>query len=504
MRGEGLLAVCHLEVLFVMLINPGSLSRSGTIYQFGLLAALISTPIFFLFGIEIAAALSLVVGTACLALRYPKALLFFMIVTSCFSLSVIHSQKDIFVFLGGADPNGIRLFLVVAVAFPVLLLNYIRDGLRLPRSLIFYVVLVVIVWVSLFWAPSFITGLRFAFKLVYPLHAFMLFRWLERKGEVDLDWFLKIALWTYIISSTIAYATYLVGVSFIVRQPGADGWRPLVGPLSESIRFVSPIGPNSNPHALTLAVAALISAHTFFERERYRWLAVVSLLITFSVMFSTFTRIAFFSFFVALTIMLLLRGRFLSAGASIVLFALLFFLTPMFSRTFFVVEQPIEMAAAPEISETPLGARDDEEPIATKVSYHLQWQGRDKLWDVAWQKFKSSPIVGGGVGSTTVALREAFPGNLKAEVVHNEFLRIAAEVGVIGFFMLLSFLVVQLWNTLIQWLTGNREAILGGCVLIVYVASMLTDNTLDYYSGIGFLVFLCIALVYFDADTRCP
>ena len=68
------------------------------------------------------------------------------------------------------------------------------------------------------------------------------------------------------------------------------------------------------------------------------------------------------------------------------------------------------------------------------VEVRNAWSGRDKLWSYAWDAIKEKPIWGYGFG-TNVEVISIFSFAIKEARVHNAYLKIWVELGLVGLFI---------------------------------------------------------------------
>jgi O-antigen ligase len=110
--------------------------------------------------------------------------------------------------------------------------------------------------------------------------------------------------------------------------------------------------------------------------------------------------------------------------------------------------------------------------------------------------FKPNPVFGSGVGTTQHYFYTHFTG---LNVIHSEYIRLLAEVGILGV-SLLAVAVVAYMVRLVQTFRAatTREgkvyslAALGA--LVVYIIFMATDNAIDYVASCGIFVFALIGM----------
>jgi O-antigen ligase len=125
----------------------------------------------------------------------------------------------------------------------------------------------------------------------------------------------------------------------------------------------------------------------------------------------------------------------------------------------------------------------------------MNWEGREAFWAVVFNAYRASPVLGLGMGASTAILRLHFP-SFAAPVVHNDYLRLLSEAGIIG--ALLFTCALAAW-----WVATVRAARVTdrtvkeyalpaiGCISALAVIG-LTDNAFDYYGPFTqYLGFLC-------------
>jgi hypothetical protein len=80
-------------------------------------------------------------------------------------------------------------------------------------------------------------------------------------------------------------------------------------------------------------------------------------------------------------------------------------------------------------SASPGAARPARSPMALYES--INWQGRELAWPIVFAAFLTQPWTGLGLGSSILIMRQYFPPEV-GPLVHNDYLRVAVETGVIG------------------------------------------------------------------------
>ena len=111
--------------------------------------------------------------------------------------------------------------------------------------------------------------------------------------------------------------------------------------------------------------------------------------------------------------------------------------------------------------------------------------GRTAMWEMLWNDAFKTPILGRGVGSSSLLIDDFFPG---LGHPHNDFLRFFYDFGVIGLGLWLVFHIVA---TITVFVRARRAArvksadleihLVPMMLLVVLVPAMLTDNPVGYY-----------------------
>lgn len=413
-----------------------------------------------------------VVGALLLALVFlqPVFLIALMLIVGPVDLSFMTGGfKALFPGAGGLDMNGIRLVGITA-GFGLLVLAD-RDVLRaaFDRHARWYLLFLVYAAASLATTIAPVDGLRLLFKLAYPFLTFVVVLGLA-KDEATL---------TRLMACTIAAAaliTFVVNPLFVLAGSYTVDYAGFLR--------VQGLGAHENPFSFYLFAMLMISFARFITRWQWRYLVLCGGLGVWIVL--TLTRITLLASLAGICAIVLCavlatgNRRAVLAGA-IVMLAVAVPLVPMvLERSFGYVPTPVELF---ELMRSP-----------TRLYNMINWQGRQVLWAVAGQGFLADPLTGLGLGASSALLRENLP-SYAAQVVHNEYVRLACELGIIG--LALYFVAV------LFWLIAGIRGVLAGSPLvreyaypavggiIGWALIAITDNAFDYYSFftqyIGFL-----------------
>lgn len=186
---------------------------------------------------------------------------------------------------------------------------------------------------------------------------------------------------------------------------------------------------NANPLGIYLAMLFLLG-WAYYLRRPNRWLAVgcVTLLVALALSGS---RGAFICFFLVLPFLFVgLRGRVLYSA---------FFKTVICIVTALIITQGI-MATAPYLQKT-VGGHLAAFLIRPESFIATSGVGRLAFWEVGGRLALLEPLKGHGLGTFFLAYYLEYQGNeWYARFVHNHYLQVLAELGLVGFGLLAAFL----------------------------------------------------------------
>ncbi|MDP9223019.1 MAG: O-antigen ligase family protein [Actinomycetota bacterium] len=329
-------------------------------------------------------------------------LIFFALIPS------IASSGITFAKLGGV---------ILAVAWLLRLLNRNRPAMLFrDHPVVAFIVVLVAAWAfaSSLWAPNPAVAISDAFRFAQEmLLVFAVYSAIESTRHV---WWV---IWAFIGGAV---------VSALIGLAGATP-RDQYSPLGQS-RLGGGIGdPNELAAFLVPAIVFAMFALAVVRTALARWLLVSSVVVCALALFRTESRGGIVASGVVLIVALLLSGpvrlRALVGISATAAFGLLYF----------------TVLAPPQAFARITGFRGD------------QGSGRIDIWNVAVQVFRHHPIFGVGAGNfrvveplyaiTDINLR-ATRHVLGAAVVHNTYLSLLAEVGVIGFLLFAAVVIAAL------------------------------------------------------------
>lgn len=382
-------------------------------------------------------------------------------------------QRRLLPGFGGLDMNGIRLIGVVA-GFALLLLidsRMLRETVRGTGR--WYLLFLVYAGGTLAMSPAPVDGVRLLFKLAFPFLIFLAVRALvTSRGDLERlgTWALVAAgFFTVIVNPLLVLSGgYTLDYSGMIRVTG--------------------LGMHQNPFSMYLAAIMFLALARYIFRGQARYLLLALLAGGWIVL--TMTRITLAGSLLGLGLMaayggVLRRSWAPMAATALIAAAVAVPLTPLvLERTFGFV---------PGIGELWMLVRDP-----ASLAQSMIWAGRDQIWPVVYTAFLSSPWVGLGLGSTGPVLRSSFS-SLYTDIPHNEYLRLAADTGLIG----VGLLGIALLS---WWVAAGREGLRSSsplareyalaAIAVVPAAAVIavTDNVIDYYSQFTqYIAFFCAA-----------
>lgn len=394
------------------------------------------------------------------ALKKPLALVGLMLVIGPADLSVLTGGfKSMFENLGGLDMNGIRLVAMSAALSLVVLADRQVGRQVFKGSALFYVALIGWCVATLGFSPAPLDGARLLLKIAYPLLVFVVIAGLSPERP-QLDRLMDAVLLGAAALCLVVNPLYLLFGDF-EREIG--GYIRLRG-----------VGAHQNPFAFYLVTIIIISFVRFTTRRQTRYLVLSTICAFWMVL--TITRIAFAAAVVALlaiglvSAVLTRQTRVLVAAVAAGLVIAVPLGPLVLERTLGFVPSPGELVALLQ------------SPRALFMA--VNWEGRQVLWTIVFQAYAASPVLGLGLGASSLVLRMHLPG-ITNPVVHNDYLRLLAETGIVGVF-LFGFALLA-WTGAVLRVAPLRDRTVREYALpaIGSIAALavigITDNAFDYY-----------------------
>jgi len=133
-----------------------------------------------------------------------------------------------------------------------------------------------------------------------------------------------------------------------------------------------------------------------------------------------------------------------------------------------------------------------------QAANHLYGSGRFSAWSAILTKFfDPSPVIGSGIGATQNFFYTQTGRGLG--VIHSEYVRLLAEVGVVGLVLFVIAMLVYL-HRLIETCRrmpksdAGKYALAALGSLVAYLVFIATDNGFDYVNGFGMYVFALVGM----------
>jgi O-antigen ligase len=408
--------------------------------------------------------ISVIVLQLGLALLSPVALLYVSVLTGALPLT-LGREGMLAGFLGRLDLSAMRLFGFWLAACLVLLFQSRRAAPYLARYSMHFVFLF-FCGLALLWSPSLLYGARMLAKLSSPLLVLLLVM-LAVTAVAQLRTMERLM---------IGGSLLLVGLALAAT---AAGWN------RDAVGLTVP-GTGPALFSANLVAIGMLALVRMRDVQPATGLFVVAVLA--AAILAAFTRITIVGLFLGCSAMLFVaaRGlwRVMLPVSGLAAGLLLFFLSDTFKRRMFM--DPAKVALT--------GLLDDPAAVLSQV----HGSGRFEAWALVIKEFfLPNPLIGSGIGATQHYFYSQSAAGLG--VIHSEYVRLLAEVGVVGLLLFLAAMLVYLVR-LARIYRGaprsasGRYALAGIGGLVTYLVFMATDNAFDYVNGFGLYVFCLVGM----------
>jgi len=275
----------------------------------------------------------------------------------------------------------------------------------------------------------------------------------------------------------------LSGILAVVLSLGAvvAGYAQVNSLVGFGIPGLGPAGTSA--HLAILAMLALAAARTSPAPVFY---AVIALCFGAAVI-AGFTRITIAGLFLGVTVVLWVSSsgwfRWVLPLAGVASIPALFVLSETFRHRMFKNQEGISLDM---LTHDPAAALDQ-----------IHGSGRFDHWAYVMKTFfDPNPLFGSGTGTTQ---HYFYTHQVGLSVIHSEYVRLLAEVGLLGAGLLILAVIaymVRLTRAYHRARTSKAKtyALAGLGSLVVYVTFMATDNAIDYVTSSGIYVFSLIAM----------
>lgn len=399
-----------------------------------------------------------------LAVFWPAGLIYFSLLMGPIPLRLGREGMLVGTF-GKMDLSAIRL-LGLWLASSVVILLHIENAWKYFVRYRFHFLFLLFCSLTLFWAPSITYGARMMAKLSAPV-LFLLLIMLMISSRVQLKLMEKLIIFGGVSILLIA----IVSRVFVIVRPTGNLTLPGIGEAVFSAYLV----------ALTMLSLANIK-----YSNPTRSIVLVGFFV--AGIIAAFSRSTIGALFVGSSLILFMshRGipRLILPALGIVGLPTLFLFSEKFKQRMFLRADKVTLT----------GIMDDPSGILA----HVRGSGRFAAWDYALEYFfLPSPIVGSGIGSTqTYYYSQSLQG---ISVVHSEYIRLLAEVGIMGLVLFIIAILAYAVRLVHTWRVSPHSeagkyalAAMGG--LAAYLVYMATGNPFDYVNAFGIYIFSLIGM----------
>jgi O-antigen ligase len=398
-----------------------------------------------------------------LAVIAPVFLIYLSLLTGGLPLNFGRQEVLTNVF-GRLDLPAIRLF-GLWLAACLVVLTHLGQAWRYLVSFRFHLFFLVFCCIALLWSPSYVYGARMIAKLTAPFLLLLLIMLVISTSE-QLKWMERLMFTSGLLVIALAVIARLTKANLdaMFTIPGLSAAVFTAHLVAISMLVLANLKQSSHPKDFILVglfVAAIIAG---------------------------FTRITIAALFVGFSIILFMAYRGLPSvilpASGLIGLPALFFLNDAYKSRMFIGANKITLQSALDNPTQMLG--------------HVHGSGRFAAWNNVLHKFfDPNPLIGSGVGATQNYFYTYSVTGLG--VIHSEYVRLLAEVGLLGLALFLMAAVVYLFRLVRIYLStpdsnSGRYALAAMGGLIAYLIFMATDNAFDYVNAFGVYVFALIAM----------
>jgi hypothetical protein len=411
-------------------------------------------------------ALGAIIGVVALAAAGATFLLSFIVVSSGVTFTFFtDGQRSILPGLGGATVEGLRLGGVLG-AFSVALLAG-RLKLKDVRGLRPYLVFLFIAAASILWSPDRGMGLRLLSRLAYPVAVFAVCSAVA--GVHGDGLFRKLFCWSAVVAT--------VTNGLLAAREISN-----IGLVEYGLRYHGSSGPMD--FGLFCAAGGL-TLYTMWSRYHHRVYLILAIVLAIQLV-ATGTRTSMIAGIGGLVLIQMLEGRRVGALSVLLIGLAIWMLIPT------------------------LGARTTQggvgtEWLAAPGGGRLNLSGRAVIWDDVWNGLiGDARVLGNGLGATQKFLSSRY---VLPHDVHNAYLLILADTGILGLAAYLFFLVataLELMRKITLHSLGTNYSALSLGLLLLLALSGLVQNPLYVYGAAPMFLFAALALSrgYSTAEDR--
>ncbi len=342
------------------------------------------------------------------------------------SLWLLAITPLLFAFTG--DPTKLPKFVWIFFCVILLFAAGIKDRLFSYRNTFIIPAGLLLIWyiLTLSRCVNIFEGFRSIFILILFITLYISLENLIARDIYLIDYFMKgVVIITVIIS--IYGLLQVAGIDFVK-------WDIKNSPLSTLGR---------RNFAAEYLVMVIPYVYYFIFKEKRNWLLYILLLLFILHLIFTFTRASYISFFVSCILFFILTGRRVSINRKVIIFLCILF----FSRIAFSDISTFERGTI---------------------------KSRFLIWNVTLKMIKENPLMGVGPGNFVITYPYYAKGETKAlkgpsllvDSVHNDYLEVCAETGVVGLllFLYLLFSFFRVSFVLYRGMEGKERVLIAGII----------------------------------------
>lgn len=367
-----------------------------------------------------------------------KHILTLLLVGGLIGLTEVSGRQT---FLESYNIDAVRNLALIVVAALTVLMSLFQRGGKLPTLLPLLPYLIFLGWAlfSLLWTSEPQYSLREASKLIYPVFFFILVR-LSLQNRTDAYSLYNRIRQIFVFFAIIGIIAAVLGIIIMLRN-GTWQWG-----ISRLLNI---------PFQMeTMAACIYVLIDFVGWRTLPKWKPNKLLLVTMTIyVFLSLTRAYIFGLVLAIAMVFVVTSRsrliwplFVTIGSCFVIL-LLVVDNPVKSRMFWNPEE-VTLGSLTEIALTA--------PSELVSPDFIKLSGRVVYFQVTLKEAQSRrpALIGAGLGSSRPIINMYFP---TAAVAHGDYLSYSAELGYIGFVLLLSLYATTFWGSLLTVIKKRRD-----------------------------------------------
>lgn len=299
------------------------------------------------------------------------------------------------------------------------------------------------------------------------------------KSKKDCINFIKVVIMSSIIPVIIGYLQLLNGTG-LYTNPGFEN------------RIAGTFGhPNVLGYFLLIIIALMV--YLFFEKNiiakpKFKYMFILYGILSVILLISTYTRGAWIGLFVLLIGVSLIKSPKTTMIYTVVAIPILGLLL----SGYFWIQQTIWQGLTP-IKDIPVIER-VVGLFSGDPSDSIIW--RQVMWVDMYEKAMTRPLIGFGTGTIEIIVEEVRGVSLGALEVHNDYIKVFVEMGVIGLIVYILFIIAILYSLIIR-IKSRQDTLLlitTFIVIAIYLSS-IWDNLLRQ-TAVMWIFFAILGVVF--------